>query len=114
MSILAHYTPDMEVYSIDEAFLKFSGFDYVHLREHGESMRQKVLKWTGIPISVGIADSRHVPLMEAVDKLNAQFGQQKIRLASQDQKRVWKMRQERLSPRYTTELDDVILVDLSG
>ena len=238
MSILTDYSPEIEIYSIDEAFLKLTGFDFFNLREHGESMRQRVLKWTGIPTLdleeiqpkqsiattrtfetnytrfdelaerittftascaeklrqqksccnslmvfvltnfhrndlpqyhrsiviqlpfatnstielVGFAnqalksiykegyaykkagvivqditpeanrqaklfddrDKRHVPLMEAVDKLNALYGQQKIRLASQDQKRVWKMRQERLSPRYSTELGEVIEVDLRG
>jgi len=56
------------------------------------------------------SDKRHAPLMQAVDKLNAVFGQQKIRLASQDTKRVWKMRQEKLSPCYTTKLKDIITV----
>jgi DNA polymerase V len=55
-------------------------------------------------------DERHIPLMKAVDQMNAKFGQQKIRLASQDPKRVWKMRQEKLSPRYTTDLHDIITI----
>jgi DNA polymerase V len=55
-------------------------------------------------------DERYVPLMKAVDTLNVRFGQQKIRLASQDLKRVWKMKQERLSPRYTTKLEEVMEV----
>jgi DNA polymerase V len=56
------------------------------------------------------SNERHVPLMQAIDKLNQRLGQQKVRLASQDPKRVWKMRQEKLSPRYTTNLDDIITV----
>lgn len=55
-------------------------------------------------------DERHISLMNAVDKMNTLFGQQKIRLASQDSKRVWKMRQEKLSPRYTTKLSDIITI----
>jgi len=55
-------------------------------------------------------DSRHYPLMKAVDLLNKIHGQQKIRLGSQDTKRVWKMRQEKLSPRYSTKLSDIITV----
>ena len=47
-------------------------------------------------------NTKHIPLMQVVDKLNSSYGLQKIRLASQDQKRVWKMKQEKLSPRYTT------------
>jgi DNA polymerase V len=57
-------------------------------------------------------DERHIPLMDAIDKINAKFGQQKVRLASQDQKRIWKMRQEKLSPRYTTNLKDIIIIHL--
>lgn len=56
------------------------------------------------------SDERHAPLMQVVDKLNIAFGQQKIRLASQDQKRVWKMKQEKLSPAYTTKLSDIITI----
>ncbi|MBP7272666.1 MAG: Y-family DNA polymerase [Saprospiraceae bacterium] len=57
-------------------------------------------------------NERHIPLMQAIDKMNLQFGQQKIRLASQDQKRVWKMKQEKLSPRYTTKLSDIITINV--
>ena len=55
---------------------------------------------------------KHIPLMKAVDKLNAMYGQQKLRLASQDIKKVWKMKQERLSPRYTTNLNDIITIQV--
>ncbi len=59
MTILSDYSPEMEIYSIDECFLKLHGFDkYFNLQEHGEQMRYKVTKWTGIPISVGIAPTK--------------------------------------------------------
>ena len=57
-------------------------------------------------------NERHIPLMQAIDKVNKQYGQQKIRLASQDLKRVWKMKQEKLSPCYTTKLSDIITVQV--
>ncbi|MEZ4987543.1 MAG: Y-family DNA polymerase [Saprospiraceae bacterium] len=53
---------------------------------------------------------RHPALMQAVDRLNQRYGMQKVRLAAQDPQRVWKMRQARLSPRYSTRLSDVIVV----
>ncbi len=56
------------------------------------------------------SNQRHVALMKAIDKINAQYGQQKLRLASQDLKRVWKMKQQKLSPRYTTQLTDIITI----
>lgn len=55
-------------------------------------------------------NEKHIPLMQVIDKLNASFGQQKVKLASQDPERVWKMKQEKLSPRYTTQLSDVITI----
>jgi DNA polymerase V len=54
---------------------------------------------------------KHIQLMKAVDTINQSYGQQKIRLAAQDTGRVWKMKQERLSPRYTTNLNDIITVN---
>lgn len=56
------------------------------------------------------SDERHKKLMQSIDKLNAMFGQQKIRLGSQDPKRIWKMKQEKLSLNYTTKLSDIIVV----
>lgn len=56
------------------------------------------------------SNTKHVPLMRAIDKINASFGQQKIKLASQDLRKVWKMKQEKLSPRYTTNLNEIITI----
>jgi DNA polymerase V len=56
------------------------------------------------------SNPKHKSLMRAVDEINERMGQQKIRLACQDQKLVWKMKQRKLSPRYTTRLDDIIRV----
>jgi DNA polymerase V len=54
MQVLAQFSPDLEVYSIDEAFLGFDGFEHIDLMEYGLQIRARVLQWTGIPISVGI------------------------------------------------------------
>ncbi len=43
---------------------------------------------------------KHTALMSTIDKLNVKLGDYKIKLANQDLKRTWKMRQEHLSPRY--------------
>ncbi len=56
------------------------------------------------------SDERHKKLMQSIDKVNAMFGQQKIRLGSQDPKKTWKMKQEKLSPNYTTKLSDIIVI----
>lgn len=58
MTILEDYSPDIEIYSIDEAFLKFEGFENFDLKKCGDDMQKRVGKWTGIPISVGIAPTK--------------------------------------------------------
>ena len=58
MTILQSFSPDVEVYSIDEAFLKFVGFDNYDLTEYGIQIRKTVLKSTGLPVSVGIAPTK--------------------------------------------------------
>lgn len=56
MRILADFTPDLEVYSIDEAFLDVAGI--ADLEAHVRRLRATVLQWTGIPVSVGIAPTK--------------------------------------------------------
>ena len=55
-------------------------------------------------------DPKHLPLMQSIDSLNAKYKGHKIKIGNQDLKRTWKMRQERLSPRYTTNINDIIVV----
>ncbi|WP_438993271.1 Y-family DNA polymerase [Pseudemcibacter sp.] len=56
MKVLATYTPDLEVYSIDEAFLSLKGFN--GLTEKGIQIKQDVERLTGVPVSVGIAPTK--------------------------------------------------------
>ena len=58
MSILKQFTPDLEMYSIDEAFLEFKGFDNYDFQDYGNQIRQRILKWTGLPTSVGVAPTK--------------------------------------------------------
>ncbi len=67
METLSMFTPYMEIYSIDEAFLDLSGFEYFQsfrdsetrdLTGYGKHIRRVVEKWTGIPVSVGFARSK--------------------------------------------------------
>jgi DNA polymerase V len=57
MRTLSDFTPDLEIYSIDEAFLCLAGFEN-RLTEHALNLRSTVLQWTGIPVSVGIAPTK--------------------------------------------------------
>ena len=58
MNILATFSPDVEVYSIDESFLEFKGFENYDLSEYATKIRSRILKWTGIPTCVGIAPTK--------------------------------------------------------
>lgn len=58
METLEQFCPDLEVYSIDEAFLSLSGFTSRDLSEYGHTIRATVKRWTGIPVSVGIAETK--------------------------------------------------------
>lgn len=58
MSTLRTLTSDLEVYSIDEAFVDLRGFSYRDPLEYGHEIRNTVKKWTGIPVSIGIAPSK--------------------------------------------------------
>ena len=54
--------------------------------------------------------NKHDSLMQDIDKVHRRFGPHRVKLANQDLNKTWKMRQEHLSARYTTELSDVIRV----
>jgi DNA polymerase V len=58
MNVLSTFAPEMEVYSIDEAFLKFKGCENFNLEEIGIKMQHTVTKGTGIPVSVGFAPTK--------------------------------------------------------
>lgn len=58
MSILSEYSPESEIYSIDEAFLKLKGFEKYNLQTYAEGIRSKILQWTGLPVSIGIAPTK--------------------------------------------------------
>jgi DNA polymerase V len=58
MNILSTFSPEIEVYSIDEAFLKFVGFNHYNMEEYGKTIQRTVTKGTGIPVSVGFAPTK--------------------------------------------------------
>jgi len=70
MTILSNYSPEQEIYSIDECFLKLTGITG-DLREYGLKMRKQVLQWTGIPVSVGIAPTK--ALAKAANRIAKKF-----------------------------------------
>jgi len=57
MSTLGQFTPELEIYSIDEAFLNLAGIP-VDYQEYAQQIRQTVFKNVGIPVSVGIGPTK--------------------------------------------------------
>jgi DNA polymerase V len=63
MATLQYFSPELEIYSIDEAFLNLSGVvskneAATNPVDYGRIMRATVKQWTGIPVSVGIAATK--------------------------------------------------------
>ena len=58
MKTLKQFSPQIEIYSIDEAFLNLSSIKDENLLEYGNKIRKTILKWTGIPTSIGIATTK--------------------------------------------------------
>lgn len=58
MAVLRQEAPEVIQYSIDEAFLRLDGLDPAGLKAWGEALCAKVMKWTGISVSLGIAPTK--------------------------------------------------------
>ena len=58
MRTLKRFNSDIEIYSIDEAFLDLSNFSDNEIKDVGHEIRSIVLKWTSIPTSIGIAKTK--------------------------------------------------------
>lgn len=69
MSILRQFSPEVEVYSIDEAFLYLNTAE--NLKDIGHKMRNRILQWTGLPTCVGIAPTK--ALAKVANKIARQF-----------------------------------------
>jgi len=58
MMTLARFTPEMEVYSVDEAFLDLSQFHHFDIEDYCHEIKRIVELNTGIPVSIGIGPSK--------------------------------------------------------
>lgn len=58
MSILRQFSPDQEIYSIDESFLDLTSFQSRDLIQYGQEMKQRIMQWTGLPVCVGIGATK--------------------------------------------------------
>ncbi|WP_162126711.1 Y-family DNA polymerase [Flavobacterium phycosphaerae] len=71
MKILEGFTPHVEPYSIDEAFMHFDGVNVTDFHDYGLQMKSRILKWLSIPVSVGFADTK--ALAKVANKIARKF-----------------------------------------
>lgn len=71
MKIMEDFTPNVEVYSIDEAFLDFNGVSVTDYHDYGLQMRTRAQKWLSLPICVGVAPTR--VLAKAANRIAKKF-----------------------------------------
>jgi len=71
MKILGQFTPNLEIYSIDEAFLNFDGMHILDYHDYGLQMKRRVQKWVGIPVCVGFAETK--ALSKVANKIAKKF-----------------------------------------
>ena len=61
MTILKNFSPKVEVYSIDEAFVDLTGLERLYKKNYleiAQMIREEVLKYTDIPVSIGVSSSK--------------------------------------------------------
>ncbi len=74
--ILQDHVPDVEIYSIDEAFIDLKNLNFTDLDKFVRDLRQKIFKWTGIPVSIGVGKTKSLAKLatETVKKQKIQHG----------------------------------------
>ena len=58
METLARFASDVEIYSIDEAFLGLNGFENYELNKYCGYIRRTIKQWVGIPVSIGVSSTK--------------------------------------------------------
>ena len=71
MKILDGFSPNTEVYSIDEAFLNFDGLQIDNFENYGIEIKVKIQKWLSIPVCVGFAETK--ALSKIANKIARKF-----------------------------------------
>jgi len=85
--LLAKFCPEVEDYSIDEAFLDFNGFDKYDLKEYCTTIAQNVKQGTGIPVSIGVAPTK--TLAKVANKFAKKYsGYKSVCVIDSEEKRI--------------------------
>jgi DNA polymerase V len=74
MTLLSKFSPDQEVYSIDESFLDLTSFKSKDLIQYSQQIKTKIKQWTGLPVSIGIGSTKTLSkLANHIAKKNSSF-----------------------------------------
>lgn len=87
MNILGEEVKDLDVYSIDEAFLYLGGYEKLDVAKQMRNLVKKVQKWTGIPISIGVAPTKTLAKV-AANYAKKYAGYQNVCLIDTEEKRI--------------------------
>ena len=74
INILSEFSPNKEVYSIDECFLDFTGSCRYNLTNYGQRIRKRIRQQTGLPVCIGIGASKTLAkIANHIAKKNSRF-----------------------------------------
>ena len=91
MTLLSKFSPDQEIYSIDESFLDLTTFKSKDLIKYGQQIKTKIKQWTGLPVYIGIGSTKTLSkLANHIAKNNPAFkGVCNLNVMDQDKLETW-------------------------
>ena len=91
MTLLSKFSPDQEVYSVDESFLDLTSFKSKDLIKYGQQIKTKIKQWTGLPVSIGIGSTKTLSkLANHIAKKNPSFkGVCNLNVMDEDMLETW-------------------------
>ena len=91
MTLLSKFSPDQEVYSVDESFLDLTTFKSKDLIKYSQQIKTKIKQWTGLPVSIGIGSTKTLSkLANHIAKKNPSFkGVCNLNVMDQDTLDTW-------------------------
>ncbi len=82
MNVLRAFSPNVEVYSVDEAFVEIEVDDISQLEPIGRRMRSEIMRQVGMPVGVGISKTK--VLCKVANKLSKKHNGVKVLVTEKD------------------------------
>lgn len=88
MKILEGFTPNVEVYSIDESFMNFDGMRIEDYHQYGIQIKKRIHKWLSLPVCIGFAPTK--ALSKVANKVAKKYQErtQGVYVIDTDEKRI--------------------------